>query len=147
MAPMIPTRSNNRLYRIRHKNGVHMKTWWLALIPFVAVFTGLGFWVGGAHSTPKALNPAVEVRDVFKAKCAGCHGSDLPKPQGRFGYVLDLRRLAASPEIVIPGRPVESELWQLVEHDEMPPPDAPHGPLTSAEKETIRAWIASGAPE
>jgi mono/diheme cytochrome c family protein len=124
-----------------------MKTWWLALVPFVAAFAGLGFWVGGAHSTPKVVNLAEEARGVFKAKCAGCHGPDLPRPKGRFGYVLDLRRVAANPEIVIPGRPAESELWALVEHDEMPPPDSPHGPLSPAQKEAIRAWIAAGAPE
>ena len=99
-----------------------MKIWWLALIPFVAAFAGLGFWVGGAQSTPKVVNLAEEARGVFKAKCAGCHGPDLPKPKAQFGYVLDLRRLAADPEKVIPGRPAESELWALVEHDEMPPP-------------------------
>jgi len=124
-----------------------MKIWWLALIPFVAAFAGLGFWVGGAQSTPKVVNLAEEARGVFKAKCAGCHGPDLPKPKAHFGYVLDLRRLAADREKVIPGRPAESELWALVEHDEMPPPDSPHGPLTAAQKEAIRSWIAAGAPE
>ena len=33
---------------------------------------------------------------------AGCHGPDLAKPKGRFGYVLDLRRIASNPEMVIP---------------------------------------------
>jgi mono/diheme cytochrome c family protein len=129
------------------KNGAQMKTWWLALIPFVAAFAGLGFWVGGVHSTPEVLSPAEGARGVFKAKCAGCHGPDLPKPKGRFGYVLDLRRVASNPELVIPGRPSESELWLLVEHDEMPPPDSPRGPLTPAEKAVVRDWIAAGAPE
>jgi mono/diheme cytochrome c family protein len=124
-----------------------MKTWWLALIPFVAAFAGLGFWVGGAHSTPKVVNLAEEARGVFKAKCAGCHGPDLPKPKAGFGYVLDLARVAANREMVIPGQPAESELWALVEHDEMPPADSPHGPLTAAQKEAIRSWIAAGAPE
>jgi mono/diheme cytochrome c family protein len=124
-----------------------MKTGWLALIPFAAALAGVGVWVGGAHSTPKVVNFAEEARGVFKAKCAGCHGPDLRKPKGQFGYVLDLQRLAADPEKVIPGRPAESELWALVEHDEMPPPDSSHGPLTAAQKEAIRGWIAAGAPE
>jgi hypothetical protein len=124
-----------------------MKIWWLALVPFVAAFAGLGFWVGGAQSPIRVRDPGIEVREVFAAKCTGCHGSDLPKPQGRFGYVLDLKRVAANPEMVIPGRPPESELWLLVEHDEMPPADSPRGPLTSAEKDVIREWIADGAPE
>lgn len=89
---------------------------------------------------------ASDVLAVFKAKCAGCHGPDLEKPHGRFGYVLDLRRVAQNPEMVIPGRPNESELWILVSRNEMPFKDSPRGPLSEAQKETIREWIAAGAP-
>jgi mono/diheme cytochrome c family protein len=88
-----------------------------------------------------------EVRGVFAARCAGCHGPDLPRPKGRFGYVLDLRRVAGNPELVVPGRPDESELWHLVRHGDMPPADTPYGPPTAAEKDVIRAWVAAGAPE
>ena len=87
------------------------------------------------------------VRGVFADKCSGCHGSDLVRPRGRFGYVLDLRRIAENPEMVIPSSPDESELWQLVKHGEMPPPDAPRGPLSEAQKNIIRAWIADGAQD
>jgi mono/diheme cytochrome c family protein len=95
---------------------------------------------------PPARDLGAEVRGVFAAKCAGCHGPDLPKPKGRFGYVLNLRRVAENPEMVIPGRPDESELWALVRHGDMPPADSPGGLLTAAERETIREWIAAGAP-
>jgi uncharacterized membrane protein len=88
-----------------------------------------------------------EVRNVFANKCAVCHGPDLAKPKGRFGYVLDLRRVAENPEIVVPGEPDQSELWELVKRDEMPPSDSPQGALTLDQKETIRAWIAAGAQE
>jgi uncharacterized membrane protein/mono/diheme cytochrome c family protein len=88
-----------------------------------------------------------EVRAIFATKCAGCHGPDLAKPKGRFGYVLDLRRVAGNPEMVIPRRPTESELWVLVERDEMPPADSPHGALTQEQKEVIRGWIAAGAQD
>jgi mono/diheme cytochrome c family protein len=91
-------------------------------------------------------DPAAAARAVFAARCAGCHGPDLPRPRGRFGYVLDLRRVAGNPEMVIPFKPDESELWLLVHHNEMPPPDTPSGPLTAPQKEAIRAWIAAGAP-
>ena len=87
-----------------------------------------------------------EVRSVFEAKCAGCHGANLAKPKGRFGYVLDLARVAANREMVVPFSPDESELWELVRRGEMPPADAPTGALTARQKEVIRAWIAAGAP-
>jgi len=116
----------------------------------IAVFVCLAVTAGGhrvAAAGPPGRDLGAEVRGVFAAKCAGCHGPDLPKPKGRFGYVLDLRRVADNPEMVIPGRPDESELWALVRHGDMPPADSPRGPLTAAEKETIRAWIAAGAPD
>jgi mono/diheme cytochrome c family protein/uncharacterized membrane protein len=89
---------------------------------------------------------ASETRAVFAAKCAVCHGPDLAKPKGRFGYVTDLARVASNREMVVPGSPEESELWELVRRDEMPLADSPAGPLSTAQKETIRAWIAAGAP-
>jgi uncharacterized membrane protein/mono/diheme cytochrome c family protein len=88
-----------------------------------------------------------EVRDLFAAKCAACHGQQLAKPKGRFGYVTDLKRVAANPEMVVPGRPDESELLGLIDRDEMPPKKSPAGPLTAEQKEFVRAWIAAGAPD
>jgi mono/diheme cytochrome c family protein len=121
----------------------------LAMVP-VAAFVGIGFWIREAHSSLPVTTTAVrdlpaEVLGVFRSKCTGCHGPDLPKPKGRFGYVLDLERLAGDREKIVPGRPAESELWELVDRDEMPPPDSPQGPLTPKQKEVIRDWIASGA--
>jgi hypothetical protein len=97
----------------------------------------------GSDSPPRV---ASAVRAVFSAKCARCHGPDVARPKGRFGYVLDLGRVAANPEMVVPGKPDESELWELIRRGEMPPEDSPSGPLTAEQKEAVRAWIAAGAP-
>jgi uncharacterized membrane protein len=70
----------------------------------------------------------------------------LARPRGGFGYLLDLRRLAADSDKVVPSHPNDSGLWQMVQSGEMPPPDSPSGALTAQEKEVIRAWIAAGAP-
>jgi mono/diheme cytochrome c family protein len=99
-----------------------------------------------ASGPAPAGEAAAEVRAVFSTKCAGCHGPALSRPKGRFGYVLDLARVAGNRELVVPGAPHESELWELVRRGDMPPDDSPAGPLTPNEKETIRAWIAVGAP-
>jgi mono/diheme cytochrome c family protein len=122
---------------------------WHILILFCVLSVGVcrPRSIRAADDSPYAPRDlASEVRDVFAAKCAGCHGSDLAKPKGRFGYVLDLVRVASNPEMVVPFRPSESELWELVQHGEMPPADAPTGALTAQQKEVIRSWIASGAP-
>src|SRR5258708_10217241 len=89
---------------------------------------------------------ASEALAVFSAKCAGCHGPNLAKPKGRFGYVLDLARVAGNREMIVPGVPEESELWELVRRGEMPPDDSPAGALTADQKATIRTWISAGAP-
>ncbi len=109
----------------------------------IACFTAAS---AAADSVP-ARDLGGEVRDIFASKCAICHGPDLVKPRGHFGYVLDLRRISENPQMVIPGQPSESELLVLVERNEMPQADSPRGPLTSDQKLVIREWITAGAPE
>src|SRR5205807_6141747 len=43
--------------------------------------------------------------------------------------------------------PAQSELWNVIRDDEMPPADAEAGTLSAEEKEVIRAWIEAGAPD
>jgi mono/diheme cytochrome c family protein/uncharacterized membrane protein len=121
--------------------------WWISAPMSLALFAGLQPGLARAQPNSPVRDLGVGARNVFANKCAVCHGPDFAKPKGQFGYVLDLRRVAANPEMVVPGRPDESELWELVKRDEMPPSDSPQGALTLDQKETIRAWIAGGAPE
>jgi uncharacterized membrane protein len=111
----------------------------------LGVRPGMGL-AGEARDREVQQDLASRVRAIFSAKCVRCHGADLPKPRGRFGYVLDLERLAANPRMVVPFEPDRSKLWTLIRDDEMPPEGNPAGPLSAGEKETVRAWIASGAP-
>ncbi len=115
------------------------KNWFGAV--FLIVPLGLLPEIASAQPDLPTRDFGREVLGVFAAKCADCHGADLPKPKGRFGYILDLEQVAGNTEIVIPPKPEESELWALVSHDEMPPPDSPRGGLTPKEKEIVRAWI------
>jgi uncharacterized membrane protein/mono/diheme cytochrome c family protein len=87
-----------------------------------------------------------KVHDIFEAKCLDCHGPELPRPKGKFGYVLDLKRVAANPDYIVPGKPDESDLYKMVFHDEMPGEDANVPPLTPAEKDAVKQWIELGAP-
>jgi hypothetical protein len=103
--------------------------------------------VGATVSAPsRSRDLGAEVRTVFSTKCTASHGADLAKPKGRFGYVLDLARVASNPEMVVPMRPDESELWELVKRGQMPPADSRTGPLSAQQKELIREWIDAGAP-
>ncbi|MDE0123918.1 MAG: DUF1553 domain-containing protein [Bryobacterales bacterium] len=91
-----------------------------------------------------------EVLPIFQARCVVCHG----KREQRGG--LDLRTRAArmaggdSGPALVPGRPDESLIMRRVEAGEMPPPDmqyeyAVRNP-TDVEVETLRKWVAAGAP-
>jgi mono/diheme cytochrome c family protein len=96
-------------------------------------------------TAPDAPDPA-HVREVLATKCAQCHGPKVARPKGHFGFITDLKRLAADPTYVVPGDPAGSFLWNRIEDGEMPPDKAKAGPLTDDEKTVIVEWIKAGAP-
>lgn len=122
------------------------------LLLAVLLLTGGRALAAPAKTPPKApgkeekLRLAGEVFKIFEAKCADCHGAHLPKPKGKFGYVLDLKRVGANSDYVVRGDPAKSELYTMVKNDEMPGEDADVPPLTPEEKKTVEAWVRSGAP-
>lgn len=103
---------------------------------------------GQAAELPKAeqLELAQKVHDIFEVKCLDCHGPELPRPKGKFGYVLDLERVAENPDYVVRGDAEASEIYQMVLSNEMPGEDANVPPLTPEEVDAVKRWIAAGAP-
>ena len=89
---------------------------------------------------------ATQVHAIFQVKCVECHGPDLLRPKKRFGYVLDLARVAANPKMIVPGKPAQSELYQMLVHNEMPDLKGDSPPLTREEKDIVKSWIEAGAP-
>ena len=92
------------------------------------------------------LQLAEQVHAIFEAKCADCHGGHLPKPKGKFGYVLDIGRVGTNPKFVVQGDVEGSELFQMVKNNEMPGEDADVPPLTAEELKVVARWIQVGAP-
>lgn len=119
----------------------------LFLLPLLLLLLP-GAQPGRAQETEaEGLRLAGKVREIFEAKCLDCHGPELPRPKGKFGYVLDLKRVAANPKFIARGHPEKSDLYIVVRDDDMPGEDARVPPLTKEEKETLRRWIELGAPE
>jgi serine/threonine-protein kinase len=86
---------------------------------------------------------AAAAKEVFTAHCLECHGGK--KTSGGI-KILD-RELLIKKKKIVPGKPGDSALIDLVTAkggDGMPPPEKT--PLTKDEIETIRRWLAAGAP-
>ena len=118
----------------------------LGALVFYLVLAGSGRGAAPVIPTEQQLALTAEVRAIFETKCLDCHGADMRRPKGKFGYVMDLKRVAANPKFIVPGDPAGSELYGLILHDEMPGEDADVPPLTPEEKEKVRRWIEAGAP-
>jgi len=86
-----------------------------------------------------------QVLAIFEDRCVMCHGPQVARPKGKFGYITDLRRVAANPEYIVPFQPAQSLLYELVLDDEMPEADSDVPPLTAQQKQVIHQWIESGA--
>lgn len=112
----------------------------LLLLPLLAL---------NAHAfSPEELQLSVEARGVLAHSCTKCHGQQ--KQKG--GLRLDTKEAALKGgddgAVLAPGKPAESELLRRValakgHEDAMPPKD---GPLDGRDLETLRKWVAAGAP-
>jgi serine/threonine-protein kinase len=92
---------------------------------------------------PGATAAAAAAKEVFTAHCLECHGG---KKTSAGIKILD-RDLLIRKKKIVPGKPGDSALLDLVTAkggDGMPPPEKT--PLTKDEVETIRRWLAAGAP-
>ncbi len=111
------------------------------------------FWIDKDLRPVPVVEAAVREQDahaVLQARCVICHGS------GQKMGGLDLRTVASrlkggkSGPALVPGKPEESLMYKRIAKGEMPPDkmakDLAVELVTPNESETIRAWIASGAP-
>ncbi len=88
---------------------------------------------------------ASSAEKVLTTHCYRCHGQN-NSSQGGFDHVTDLAKLVES-EMVIPGDPVKSRIYKRMNPDlvgDMPADDLTTP--TADEIESIRTWIAAGAP-
>ncbi len=118
------------------------------LVLTACILAGMAAWSDAprAHGDDAASDASPEaVRKILRHHCAACHGSHLSRPKGRFGFVLDLHRLAASPTLLVPGRPDASALLRDVEAGKMPPPEDDGPRPTAADIDVLRRWIQAGA--
>lgn len=98
---------------------------------------------GLLHAADSPEQLAAKAQTVLKTHCYRCHG-DAGVVEGGMNYILDLDRLVTRKKVV-PQKPSDSPIFKRVVSGTMPPPDVKTR-LTDAEKATLNAWIAAGAP-
>jgi mono/diheme cytochrome c family protein len=126
------------------------------VIAVCLLFLGLSFGATLAGEAPQTFSRpekaklAGVVKDIFKNKCAKCHGPqgvrETEKPKGDFDYILDLAKLVSNPKLIVPGDPEDSKLYNMVADLLMPDDTAGEQPLPHKEIQLIRRWIMAGAP-
>ncbi len=93
-----------------------------------------------------------DVRPILASACFRCHGFDAKKREAQLR--LDTREGATekrgdAPAVIVPNDPDTSLLMQRIlseDQDSVMPPPSAKRQLSKEEKETIRKWIAQGAP-
>ena len=123
------------------------RAWVLRVANIGLAWTALSAWVATAAEPPMQFNK--DIRPILSDKCFFCHGPDENKRKK--GLRLDTREGAfKDKKTIVPGKPDESDLIRRVTtsdaDDHMPPAGSKIGSLTSLEVQTLRRWIAQGAP-
>lgn len=96
-----------------------------------------------------AAEPVSFIRDVapiLKDNCYACH--DAKKRSGKLEMTsyATLRKGGAHDDPVVPGKPDDSELYNVLVHDgtRLMPPKDKGGPLAARQIATVRKWIDEG---
>src|SRR5947199_3887924 len=87
-----------------------------------------------------------DIRPILAENCFACHGPD--SAARKAGLRLDRREEAIKADAIVPGKVDQSGVVERIFADEparMMPPKKSHKKLTTAQKETLKLWIASGA--
>lgn len=116
-------------------------------------WAGLGvILIGCKHASQGEVTavPAtfVGARKVLEENCVHCHGDNRLKGMPSIDTTRHLANLIGPGKWIIPGKPEQSRLYQVVVFpDEVPGamPPTGHG-IGKAEVELLREWILAGAP-
>jgi mono/diheme cytochrome c family protein len=93
---------------------------------------------------PDTVYFETDLLPILLSSCgkSGCHDAT-----AQDGVRLDSYAAVMASNVIVPGNPNDSELWEKINEEDpdkiMPPP--PDQPLDAVQKEIIRKWIAQGA--
>jgi len=85
-----------------------------------------------------------DIRPLLQARCGRCHADKPHKADLDLSMPAGILKGGESGPAVVPGKPDQSPLYEKVHAGKMPP--GKKDQLSAAEVETLRRWIAGGAP-
>ena len=98
------------------------------------------------YAEESSVSFATDVQPILANHCFACHGADADARQAELR--LDIREQAMERGAIFADDPDESPLVERIFSDDsdvvMPPPETKK-PLSNAQKEILKKWIASGA--
>jgi hypothetical protein len=106
-------------------------------------------WLVSAASAGDKVSFNRDIRPIMSDTCFHCHGNDAKTREA--GLRLDQRDAAlkateAGVVPIVPGDPDSSAIIQRIfSNDDPMPPESAHKPLSDAQKELFRRWVAEGA--
>ena len=91
---------------------------------------------------------AREVARLLAVRCARCHGAGAEdrKALRDWDQAHDLAATVAAGLVVVPGEPLDSDLFLVCDDGDMPPEGEPEAALSTEELALLERWIAAGAP-
>jgi hypothetical protein len=95
----------------------------------------------GAEDVPRFQD---DIRPLLQAKCVRCHGEKPRKAGLDLSTPAGILKGGESGPAAVPGQPDGSPLYEKVRAGKMPP--GKKDLLSKAEIDTLRRWIAGGAP-
>jgi len=112
------------------------------LATLLALVLGVGCGKKASSDSESPLGFARDIKGIMAKYCFECHGVEHQEAELDLRTVESIRAGGESGAAIVPGKPEESILFEMI-HDEQMPPE---GKMPVADDiEQIRQWIASGA--
>ena len=128
------------------RDGVALHAPWNRLV-LVGPLVSVVLLASIAAAEPVSFNR--DIRPIMSDTCFHCHGNDAGTLEA--GMRLDVRAAALEETAggvvpIVPGDPDSSAIIQRIFDADAPmPPESAHKPLSEAQKEPFRRWVAEGA--
>ena len=112
------------------------------LVALLVMVLGVGCGKKASPDGESALGFARDIKGILSKFCFECHGVENKEAEFDLRTVESILAGGESGPAIVPGKPDESILFEMI-HDEQMPPE---GKMPGADDiERVRQWIASGA--